>query len=149
MREHAYSELGEVTLEVRVEASRALDLLEKLKDISGFRAVTRIVHNTVYTMCTDPPIAHLESALWAGLRVSDLDSLMSIASRCRGLLIVGDERGHLVCTPRVDYLNYVVGAMRARALERLKSGVDYELIKLTLWECRLREASHVEEGYRD
>jgi Iap family predicted aminopeptidase len=149
MREHAYKELGEVTLEVRVEASRALDLLEKLRDVSGFRAVTRTVHNTVYAMCTDPPIAHLESALWAGLRASDLDSLMGIASRCKGLLIVGDERGHLVCTPRVDYLNYVVGAMRARALERLKSGVDYELIKSTLRECRLREASHVEEGYRD
>jgi Iap family predicted aminopeptidase len=149
LREHTYKELGETTLEVRVEASRALNLLEKSKDMFGFRVVMKTAHNTIYTLCIDPPVAYMESALWAGLRPGDLDSLKSIASRCRGLLIVGDERGYLVYTPRVNYLDYIVGTMRARALEKLKSGVDYELIKLTLQEYRLREAPHVEKSYRD
>ncbi|MEM4952600.1 MAG: hypothetical protein QXR51_00615 [Desulfurococcaceae archaeon] len=149
VHEHVINKLGETELDVRVEATRLIDLMHQLPVPEGVKAFTRSAYRTFYYYCLQPLELYAESALLPSLSKVNLKSLSKIISVCRSYLVVGNENEYLVldALPR-EFIDQYMNLFLKYNVKKLRSIINNEIIKTTRNKL-VRCCKDVEESNRD
>lgn len=148
MRDFIVNTIGEREVELRVELTRFLDLIDKSRDSGFLRYPLSIVNSLIEVYCENGEYLVEESTL-SDISTRSIEKIKHILDTCSENIVLGNKKNYVVFRTRSDFTNMFLNHYRENLTKYYREMVDNELLRLNCSMCIERCLTSGEKSDRD